>query len=190
MINDNELYFILYSAGILFVLGIILSILARPKAGEENNLAQTLEKALPGAQCAQCGYPGCKAYAEALASGEAPCNKCTPGGQDTTNKLAQILGVNPPVDDNNADEIFTPRSVALIHESICTGCTKCTRYCPVDAIVGGVRKPHKVLENECIGCNECVKVCPENCIEMTRLEPTLANFNWDLYSIRYKERND
>ena len=46
--------------------------------------------------------------------------------------------------------------------------------------------PHHINERECIGCNECVKTCPERCIELVRMEPTLANYNWDLNAIRVK----
>lgn len=185
MLASHELYFLLYGAGALFVLGIVLSYLASSKQGQEGDLTDRLEKALPGAQCAQCGYPGCRAYAEALAAGNAPCNKCTPGGASTTEALAEILGVSA-VGDDSEDAIFTPRSVAFIHKSLCTGCSKCQRYCPVDAIVGSHRDPHVVLPEECIGCGDCIKDCPEECIEMVRQEQTLAHFNWDLRAIRFQ----
>lgn len=188
LFGENELLFLLGGAAALFFLGLVLSILARSKGQGDDDLALKLEKALPGAQCAQCGYPGCRAYAEAMANGTAACNKCTPGGQDTIENLADILGVSIPADESE-DAIFTPRTVAIIHGSICTGCTKCKRYCPVDAIEGSAKQPHVVIENECIGCNECVSSCPHNCIEMVRLEPTVANFNWELGAIRFKGTN-
>ncbi len=187
LLSTHELYFVLCGAVALFVLGVVLSYLAHKgssNADPQAALIARLEKALPGAQCAQCGFPGCRAYAEALAAGTAPCNKCTPGGQNTTDALAEILGVSVPVDDSE-DAIFTPRTVAIIHESICTGCTKCSRKCPVDAIQGTIKNPHRVVEYDCIGCGDCVKCCPENCIELVRLEPTIANFNWELRSIRF-----
>lgn len=185
MLNNNELLFLLVGALALFALGVLLSLLARSNKQGGDDLAQRLEKALPGAQCAQCGFPGCRAYAEAMAQGSAPCNKCTPGGQDTTEALAAILGTPIPTDASD-DDIFTPRLVATIHSNICTGCGKCKRHCPVDAIEGMVREAHRINERECIGCNECVKTCPERCIELIRLEPTLANYNWDLHAIRFK----
>ncbi|MCK0526010.1 MULTISPECIES: RnfABCDGE type electron transport complex subunit B [unclassified Anaerobiospirillum] len=187
-IGNNAISFLLYGAAALFALGVILSLLARAGKNDGDDKADQLEKALPGAQCAQCGYPGCRAYAEAMANGTAACNKCTPGGQDTIDTLASILGVSVPADESE-DAIFAPRTVAIIHESLCTGCTKCTRHCPVDAIRGERRVVHTVMENECIGCNECVNKCPEKCIEMVRLEPTIANFNWELHPIRFKGTN-
>lgn len=188
-ISSNAIEFLIYGALALFILGVVLSILARSKGGsEQDELANKLEKALPGAQCAQCGYPGCRAYAEALANGTAACTKCTPGGKDTIDTLASILGISVPSAESD-DAIFTPRKVAIIHESLCTGCTKCTRHCPVDAIKGSAKNPHTVIENECIGCNECVACCPAKCIEMVRLDPTLANYNWELQTIRGKGTN-
>lgn len=185
MLSSHELYFVIYGALALFVLGIVLSYLARAKQDQGNDLVERLEKALPGAQCAQCGFPGCRAYAEALAAGTASCNKCTPGGVSTTEALAEILGVSANIEDNE-DAIFTPRTVAFIHKTLCTGCGKCQRYCPVDAIEGTHHTPHVILEEECIGCGDCVKACPEECIEMIRQEQTLAHFNWDLQAIRFQ----
>lgn len=187
VLSSIELKFILYGALSLFVLGALLSYLARSQK-QDNELVILLEQALPGAQCAQCGYPGCKAYAEALAAGQVACNKCTPGGTDTTEALAQILNISVPTADND-DDIFSPRPVAMIHQSLCTGCGKCRRHCPVDAIEGVARNPHHILTEECIGCSDCVNQCPENCIEMIRLEPTVANFNWELGAIRFKGNN-
>lgn len=186
MITDsNEILFIIYFFAALLILGIILSLLARDKGGEdENSLEKRLERALPQVQCAQCGYVGCKEYARAMAAGEVGCNKCTPGGPDTINDLAEILGIDPPEDNEGDDMLFVPRTVAFVHSSACTGCTKCKRVCPVDAISGAARQAHLVDPEECIGCNDCVKICPENCIELIRLDPTVNNFNWEIKSIK------
>ena len=185
MLSTPELHFALCGALALFILGMVPSYLARSQQQNGEDMATRLEKVLPGVQCAQCGFPGCRAYAEALASGNAACNKCTPGGAVVTEQLAQILGISIPTEDND-DAIFTPRTVALIHESLCTGCGKCTRHCPVDAICGAIREPHQIVVEDCIGCGDCLKCCPEQCIELVRLEPTTANFNWELQSIRFQ----
>lgn len=185
-LDNNELMFIGYFFIALLILGVILSILAKAERDDEdsNSLEKQLEKVLPQVQCAQCGYVGCQAYAKAMAEGLAPCNKCTPGGPDTVNELASILGIEPPDSADNDDLLFVPRTVAFIHPSACTGCTKCKRVCPVDAIKGSPRVAHIVDPEECIGCNDCVKCCPENCIELIKLDPTVNNFNWEIKSIR------
>ena len=184
-LDSTELNFLIVGACCLFVLGIALSFLSRSQSGGSDELVKQVEKELPGAQCAQCGFPGCHAYAEALVNGKAACDKCTPGGVDTASKLASLLGVTLSSHEQD-DAIFLPRTVAVIHESTCTGCTKCAKHCPVDAISGAPRQAHQVDEQYCIGCNDCVKRCPVNCIELIRLEPTVANFNWDLNSIRFQ----
>lgn len=189
IINNHTILFIVILAILLIVIGIILSTLAK-KSDNEQSLESIIEQALPGIQCAQCGYPGCQAYAQALINGQSSCNKCVPGGPDTARELAKIL--NLPLDSNLEDEeqIFTPRTVAFIHKSPCTGCTKCTRVCPVDAINGKVRQAHEVDPNECIGCNECVAICPEGCIEMIREKQTIYNFDWEIKSVRITGGNN
>lgn len=37
---------------------------------EGNPIAEQVEALLPQTQCGQCGYPGCKPYAQAIADGE------------------------------------------------------------------------------------------------------------------------
>lgn len=185
ILDEIELNFVLYLALSLLVIGFLLSLIAKAsKESDSNNIENRLEKALPGVQCAQCGYPGCKAYAKALANGEVACTKCTPGGPDTAKELASILGLDEIPSFDNDDMIFSPRTVAFVHESICTGCTKCKRVCPVDAITGSPRTAHVIDKELCIGCDECVKICPVKCIELIKLDPTINNFNWEIHSIR------
>ena len=41
----------------------------------------------------------------------------------------------------------------------CTGCTLCTRKCPVNAIIGSKKTPHFIVDEKCIGCGACEEVC-------------------------------
>ena len=41
----------------------------------------------------------------------------------------------------------------------CKGCTACIKKCPVDAITGERKMPHKIDADKCIKCGECAKVC-------------------------------
>ncbi len=42
----------------------------------------------------------------------------------------------------------------------CKGCTKCARTCPVGAIEGTVKNPHKIDQSKCIKCEACLNACP------------------------------
>ncbi len=53
---------------------------------------------------------------------------------------------------------------ALKHYEIeadkCKGCTKCARNCPVGAIEGTIKEPHKINQDKCIKCGACKDNCP------------------------------
>lgn len=129
------------------------------------SLAEEIDAILPQTQCRQCGFSGCRPYAEAIAEGRAQINQCPPGGEDGIHQLARLLGVEPlPL--NTAHGVFKPKEVALIDEHACIGCTLCIQVCPVDAIVGAARQIHTVISGECTGCSLCLEPCPVDCIQM------------------------
>lgn len=124
---------------------------------------------LPQTQCGQCGYPGCRPYAEAIANGIA-INRCPPGGAGTITRLASLLQQPElPLDPRHGAE--TPRKVAFIREAECIGCTKCIQACPVDAIIGAPKRMHTVIIRDCTGCDLCVAPCPVDCIDMLPAPP-------------------
>lgn len=128
-------------------------------------LADRIAAALPQTQCTRCGYPDCAAYAQAIAAGAADINQCPPGGAEGIARLAAITGKAPlALEPNFGTE--TPRSVALIDEDWCIGCTLCLDACPTDAIVGANKYMHTVIDHHCTGCALCVPVCPVDCIAM------------------------
>ncbi|MGN0858903.1 MAG: Rnf electron transport complex subunit RnfB [Stenotrophomonas sp.] len=128
-------------------------------------LVERLDRLLPQTQCGQCGYDGCRPYAEAMARGEAGVERCPPGGDEGARQLATVLGVDPlPYD--RARGTHKPAQVAVIVEEDCIGCTKCIQACPVDAIIGGAKHMHTVLADLCTGCELCIPPCPVDCIEL------------------------
>lgn len=153
-------------------LGLGLGWAARRFRIEADPVVERINLLLPQTQCGQCGYPGCRPYAAAIAAGEAEINQCPPGGTAGIQALADLLGkevlhLNP----ENGQEM--PRTVALIDEQTCIGCTLCIQACPVDAIHGAAKLMHTVIESECTGCDLCLPPCPVDCIEMVE-RPT----NW------------
>ena len=134
-------------------------------AGHTRDLVDRIDALLPQTQCTRCGFPACRAYAEAIAANTADINQCPPGGKAGIDLLAHLLGVAPkPLNPENGVE--QARTVAVIDEELCIGCTKCIQACPVDAIVGASKLMHTVLADECTGCDLCLPPCPVDCIAM------------------------
>jgi electron transport complex protein RnfB len=133
-------------------------------------LADQIDAVLPQTQCEQCGYHGCRPYAEAIARGEAEINLCPPGGTAGIEKLAALLQ-RPVLPLDPAHGMEKPRMLARIVEADCIGCTKCIQACPVDAIVGASKLMHTVLADDCTGCELCVPACPVDCIVLEPMPP-------------------
>lgn len=146
--------------------------MSRVSADQINNL-------LPQTQCTKCGYPACKAYAEALVNGQANYNQCPPGGGEGVARLALALNKPAiPLNPDNGQERSRP--VAFIDEAICIGCTLCIQACPVDAIMGANKLMHTVIPELCTGCDLCVAPCPVDCISMVATES--SETGWEAWS--------
>ena len=130
-----------------------------------NSLAERINDALPQTQCTRCGFPDCKAYAQAIAQDNAPINQCPPGGLKGVAVLSKITG-RPALPLNPENGREGPMNVAVIDEAWCIGCTLCIKVCPTDAILGSNKVMHTVIEAVCTGCDLCLPVCPVDCIEM------------------------
>lgn len=134
------------------------------------DLVERLDRLLPQTQCGQCGFDGCRPYAQAMARGEAGVERCPPGGDEGARALARLLEVPVQPFDRQRGQHLPPQ-VALIVEADCIGCTKCIQACPIDAIVGGAKFMHTVLEDLCTGCGLCLPPCPVDCIQMVPADP-------------------
>ena len=149
--------------GIALVAGLMLSFASNRLPEDRDRVVESINGLLPQTQCAQCGFPGCRPYAESIASGESPINLCPPGGDDTIRRIANLLGTEPLA---LSTEPVTAKAVAAIDESLCIGCTHCRTACPVDAITGAHQFMHTIIASECTGCELCVAPCPVDCISM------------------------
>ena len=157
------------------------------KINQANELTDRLEDALPQTQCTKCGYPDCRGYAEAMASGDALPNRCPPGGVEGIKRLSKILIPIYPQDAfdlhptiNPECGVERPRAVAFIDPQKCIGCTLCIQACPVDAIVGASKQMHVVLTDWCTGCDLCIPPCPVDCITM--IDVTGNDSGWNAWS--------
>lgn len=142
-------------------------------------LAAQLHAALPQTQCTRCGFPDCAAYAQAIAENAADINQCPPGGAQGVKRLAVIVGRSPvPLNPDNGTE--APRTLAVIDENWCIGCTLCLDACPTDAIIGSNKLMHTVIEPYCTGCELCIPVCPVDCISLENASGPRTG--WDAWS--------
>lgn len=175
MLDFSLITYILIAIGVIaLIFGAVLGYSSIKLKVEADPIVEQIDAILPQSQCGQCGYPGCKPYAEAIANGDM-ITKCVPGGQPLVVKIADLLGVDvPPMDGVEVPEV----KVAYIDESMCIGCTKCIQACPVDAIVGTNKMMHTIVPDLCTGCELCVAPCPTNCIEMRPIKFTPQTWNW------------
>ncbi|MDO3381839.1 electron transport complex subunit RsxB [Gilvimarinus algae] len=165
--------------GLALLFGALLGFAAVRFKVEGDPIVDQIDEILPQTQCGQCGYPGCRPYAQAIANGDA-INKCPPGGQTTINELADLLDVEAPTLDEEHGEESEVQTVAFIREDECIGCTKCIQACPMDAILGAAKQMHTVIADECTGCDLCVEPCPVDCIDMIPVETTIKDWKWEL----------
>ena len=173
---------VLSMSGMALAAGVGLGIAAKKFFVQGDPTADKLESIMAASNCGNCGFPGCRPYADALAAAaengtlgvSTTINLCTPGGAVTIKAIADILGVEPV-----AAEGERLPSVAVIDEANCIGCTACIKACPVDAIVGANKQSHTVIAHWCTDCEACIKPCPVDCIDMVPIEPTLYGWKWE-----------
>ena len=136
---------------------------------------ESIDAALPQTQCTRCGFPDCRAYAEAIDTGLAGIDRCPPGGAEGVARLAALTGQpGGPLAPAHGTE--GPRRLAVIVEAACIGCTRCIEACPVDCIVGAARQMHTVIESLCTGCELCLPACPVDCILLEDATPGLSGW--------------
>ncbi|NLC11760.1 MAG: Fe-S cluster domain-containing protein [Firmicutes bacterium] len=181
--------------GLGLVFGLLLGYAALRFAVEEDPRVEAILEALDGCNCGACGFGGCKAYAEAAASGECPPDLCVPGGEETAKAVAEILGKEVKAQARRrVAEVACIGSPDVAHERYeydgvpdckfahnymggykacqygCLGLGTCVEACPFDAISMGENKLPRVDEDLCTGCGVCVKACPRGVIRLVDYE--------------------
>ena len=174
-------------AGLAAAFGLLLGYAAIYFKVEADPIVDQIDALLPQTQCGQCGFAGCRPYAEAMAAGEADINQCPPGGEATILALADLLGRDPkPLNAEHGEH--AEKMVARIDEHTCIGCTLCIQACPVDAILGAAKHMHTVIESECTGCKLCIAPCPVDCISMIPVHTHIADWRWPYPQSAYLDR--
>jgi len=151
-----------------------------------------IAESLPGANCGGCGYPGCRQYAEAIVKkeGRVPIDLCAPGGQDSIERIAAIMGVEAKavvpkvavVLCGGTRELAEDRAVYIGawscreehlvtggHKACTYGCLglgDCVEACPFDAMYMGEDGLPVVIEEKCTACGKCVEACPRGIMQL------------------------
>ncbi len=176
---------------------VILYFVARRFKVEEDPRIDEIEEALPGANCGACGYPGCRAFAEACVKGGDLSRKhCPVGGNETMAAVAKILGQEVQTKEKRIAVVRCAGSTdkraktlrydsapicAILHQTVCsdTGCPNgclglgdCVAVCPFDAIHMDPATALPVVDDEkCTACGACVSACPKGIIELRPMGP-------------------
>lgn len=168
---------ILVLSALAILFGLLLGFASVRFKIEGDPVVDQIDSILPQTQCGQCGYPGCRPYAEAMAKGEAEINQCPPGGEQVIVALADLLGREvKPLNEEHGEH--KGKTVVVIDEQVCIGCTLCIQACPVDAIVGAAKQMHTVVADECTGCNLCIPPCPVDCIHIIPVQDDIKTWRW------------
>ncbi|MBD3309120.1 RnfABCDGE type electron transport complex subunit B [candidate division KSB3 bacterium] len=180
------------SMGVLcFLFAFLLAMADRKLRVEEDPRVSKVLEVLPNINCGGCGYPGCSAFAEHVVAGDAPISGCAPGGPETRQKIAEIMGVEvSDVEEKQVAVVLchggikeavrsavyngvkTCRSAVIIGgggklcQYGCLGYGDCVASCPFDAIHMNDNQLPVVDPEKCTACGNCVRACPRNLIEL------------------------
>ncbi|MBR5252588.1 MAG: RnfABCDGE type electron transport complex subunit B [Clostridia bacterium] len=169
--------------------GALLALATKVFAVKKNEVAERINECLPGANCGGCGYSGCAALAEAISNGNAAITKCTVGGAEVAEKIAEIMGVEAASPVRMRAQVMCSGTHDLarkkyVYEGVadcvaaakigggdrlcpngCVGLGTCVAACPFDAIT--VENGVAVVDyTKCKGCGICANVCPKSIIKL------------------------
>jgi Na+-translocating ferredoxin:NAD+ oxidoreductase RNF subunit RnfB len=183
---------ILTLGGIAIALSIILVIVNKKLYVPEDPRIDIVEEMLPSTNCGACGFPGCRAFSEALVKGDALPGKCTVSSDEGRQEIATFLGVDVGAQEKVVARLAcagginvsrkrayyqghnTCRGAALVGGGGkscswgCLGIGDCEVVCDFDAIYMNEYELPVVIEDKCTACGDCVEICPK---ELFSLHP-------------------
>ena len=170
------------------IFALLLGIASQIFKVEINPKEKEVLEALPGINCGACGYVGCEACAKAIVNGEAHITACKVGGQEVSDNIAKIMGVNSEISIKEVSfvacnggcnakdryEFAGTKDCRVTSETLggvkecrfaCQGGGNCVDVCEYDAIhiINGVAV---VDPDKCTACAKCIKACPKNLISL------------------------
>ncbi len=180
---------VLVFIGLGIAMGGLLALATKLFFVKKNETAEKISECLPGANCGGCGYSGCAALAEAIAAGNAKVNACTVGGNETAQKIGEIMGVTAEKTVRMRAQVMCSGTGELARKKYvysgvadciaaskigggdklcpngCIGLGTCVRSCPFSAIT--VEDGVAVVDyTKCKGCGICANVCPKGIIQL------------------------
>lgn len=182
---------------IALVAAVILFIVSKKFAVEEDPRLGQVVEALPGANCGGCGFPGCSGLAAALVKGADAGSidglMCPVGGTAVMGQVADLLGMtvantDPMVAVVRCNGTCELRPRTAQYDGLrtcaamnacgagetncgygCLGCGDCVNACQFDAIhLNEETGLPEVDEEKCVACGACVKACPRHIIELRK----------------------
>ncbi|MBK3517067.1 Fe-S cluster domain-containing protein [Carboxylicivirga marina] len=194
----NVVLITIISLGVLGALAaIILYFVAQKFKVFEDPRIDQVEEALPAANCGGCGFPGCRAFAEAMVKADDISDlNCPVGGADTMSATAAILGKEVAAADpmvavvrcngtcENRPRIteYDGATSCTIASSLyggdtgcsngCLGLGECVDACDFNAMYMDEKTGLPVIiEDNCVSCGACVTACPKDIIELRKKGP-------------------
>lgn len=181
---------IAFLGGLSVLLAVILVIANAKLKVYEDPRIEVVSDMLPGANCGACGFPGCRAFAERVVTGDQQPSGCPVGGVETATYIANYLGVEPgslvkkvarllcagginvAVQAGVYKGFESCRAAALVSGGPkgcvygCMGLGDCEVACTFGAISMGPFGLPIVDYEKCTACNDCVEICPKGLFEL------------------------
>jgi Na+-translocating ferredoxin:NAD+ oxidoreductase RNF subunit RnfB len=188
---------ILTLAGLGALAAVILYLASQKFKVFEDPRIDQVEEVLPAANCGGCGFPGCRAFAEALVKADDISDlNCPVGGAEVMGKVAKILGKEvaksepkiavvrcngtcehrPRLNQYEGAPSCAAASALYGGETGCSfgcyGLGDCVDACNFDAMYMDEKTGLPVvIEDNCVACGACVDACPKNIIELRKKGP-------------------